>query len=256
MTTKNPFDLSGKIAAVTGASRGIGEAIARKLAAHGAHVVISSRKVEACEKVVAAIRADGGSAESLACHIGDMGEIAAFFQALDQKFGGLDILVNNAAANPYFGPVYETDPGAFQKTVDVNIRGYFFMSVEGVKLMRKKGGGAILNVASVNGVIPGDLQGIYSITKAAVLSMTQTFAKECAPLNIRVNALLPGFTDTKFAAALVQNPQILKMALQHIPQRRIAEPEEMAGAALYLVSDAATYTTGACLPVDGGYLLA
>jgi NAD(P)-dependent dehydrogenase (short-subunit alcohol dehydrogenase family) len=119
----------------------------------------------------------------------------------------------------------------------------------------KKNGGAILNVASVNGVIPGDLQGIYSITKAAVLSMTQSFAKECAPLNIRVNALLPGFTNTKFAAALVQNPQILKMALQHIPQRRVAEPEEMAGAALYLVSDAATYTTGACLPIDGGYLL-
>ncbi len=253
---KNPFDLTGKIALVTGASRGIGEAIARMLAAQGAHVLVSSRKAEACQTVVDAIAASGGSAEAMACHIGDMADIGALFAAIEEKFGRLNILVNNAAANPYFGPVYETDLAAFQKTVDVNIRGYFFMSSHGVKLMAKGGGGAILNLASVNGIIPGDNQGIYSITKAAVIAMTQSFAKECAPLKIRVNALLPGATNTKFAAALVQNPAILKMALAHIPMRRVAEPEEMAGAALYLVSDAASYTTGACLPADGGYLLA
>lgn len=256
MKEANPFDLTGKTAVVTGASRGIGEAVALRLAAAGAHVVVSSRKQQSCDAVVEAIKAAGGSAEAIACHIGEMDSIHALFATLEAKFGGVDILVNNAATNPFFGPVYETDLAAFQKTVDVNIRGYFFMCVEGVKLMRKRGGGAILNVASVNGVIPGVAQGIYSISKAAVISMTQSFAKECAPLNIRVNALLPGATNTKFASALVQNPTILKKALEHIPARRIAQPEEMAGAALYLVSDAATYTTGACLPVDGGYLIA
>jgi NAD(P)-dependent dehydrogenase (short-subunit alcohol dehydrogenase family) len=252
----NPFDLTNKIALVTGASRGIGEAIAKTLAAQGAHVIVSSRKADACQAVVADIAGSGGSAEAMACHIGAMEEIDALFAAIDAKFGRLDILVNNAAANPFFGPVYETDLGAFQKTLDVNIRGYFFMSSRCVKLMARNGGGAILNIASVNGVIPGDNQGIYSITKAAVIAMTQSFAKECAALNIRVNALLPGATNTKFASALVQNPAILEGVLAHIPMRRVAEPEEMAGAALYLVSAASSYTTGACLPVDGGYLLA
>jgi len=250
--TQPTFDLSGKIALVTGASRGIGEAIAKLLARHGAHVIVSSRKAEHCAPVVAAIQADGGFAEAMACHIGEMEQIDAIFKAIEAKHGRLDILVNNAAANPYFGPILDTPLGAFQKTVDVNIRGYFFMSVGGAKLMKQ--GGAIVNVASVNGVIAGPFQGIYSITKAAVISMTQAFAKECAPLKIRVNALLPGFTDTKFASALTNNPAILEKALEHIPLNRIAQPNEMAGAVLYLVSDAASYTTGSCLNVDGGYL--
>lgn len=248
------FDLSGKIALVTGASRGIGEAIAKLLAAHGAHVIVSSRKAEHCESVVQAIQEGGGSAEAMACHIGDVEQIESIFTAIGEKHGHLDILVNNAAANPYFGPILDTPMGAFQKTVDVNIRGYFFMSVGGAKLMKQ--GGAIVNVASVNGVIPGPFQGIYSITKAAILSMTQAFAKECAPMKIRVNALLPGFTDTKFATALTSNPAILEKALEHIPMHRIAQPGEMAGAVLYLVSDASSYTTGACINVDGGYLTA
>ena len=255
MTTPNSFDLSGKIAAVTGASRGIGAAIAQLLAAHGAHVIVSSRKSDDCRKVVDAIRTAGGSAEAIGCHIGEMDQIAAFFRTVEEKHGRLDILINNAATNPYFGPIVDTPPDAFQKTVDVNIRGYFFMSAHGARLMAKTGGGAIVNVASVNGVVPAPLQGIYSITKAAVISMTQAFARECAPMGVRVNALLPGAIDTRFAAALVQNPAILEQALAHIPLNRIARPEEMAGAVLYLVSPAASYTTGACLPVDGGYLL-
>ncbi len=255
MMIPNPFDLRGKIAAVTGASRGIGQAIAQQLAAQGAHVIVSSRKPDDCQKVVDAIQTAGGSAEAIGCHIGEMDQIGAFFQTVAERHGRLDILVNNAAANPYFGPIVDTDLDAFQKTVDVNIRGYFFMSTHGVRLMAQSGGGAIVNVASVNGVIPGPLQGIYSITKAAVIAMTQAFAKECAPLGVRVNALLPGATDTQFAAALIKNPAILKQALSHIPANRVAQPEEMAGAVLYLVSPAASYTTGACLPVDGGYLL-
>ena len=255
MTMANTFDLSGKIALVTGASRGIGQAIAELLAQHGAHVIISSRKAESCQVVVDNIINAGGSAEAMACHIGEMAQIEAIFAQIEAKHGRLDILVNNAATNPHFGAIVDTDVNAFQKTVDVNIRGYFFMSSYGAILMAKNGGGAIVNVASVNGVIPGLFQGIYSITKAAVMSMTQAFAKECAGMGVRVNALLPGFTDTKFASALVKNEQIVKSVLQHVPMNRIAQPDEMAGAVLYLVSPAASYTTGVCLNVDGGYLL-
>lgn len=254
MNLSNPFDLTGKIALVTGASRGIGEGIARLLAAQGAHVIVSSRKQDACETVAAAIREAGGKAEAYACHIGEMAQIDKLFADLEAKHGRLDILVNNAATNPHFGHITETDVGAFQKTVDVNIRGYFFMSSAGAKLMAKNGGGSIVNVASVNGVTPGAQQGIYSITKAAVISMTKAFARECAPQKVRVNALLPGATDTKFASALFHNPVILEQALTRIPMHRVAEPGEMAGAVLYLASDAASYTTGAALNVDGGYL--
>jgi len=250
------FDLTGKVALVTGASRGIGESIATLLAKQGAHVIVSSRKIDGCETVAAAIREAGGSAEAMACHVGEMDQIENIFNEIEAKHDRLDILVNNAATNPYFGHILDTDLGAYQKTVDVNVRGYFFMSIKGSKLMQKNGGGAIVNVASVNGVIPGDFQGIYSITKAAVISMTKAFAKECAPLNIRVNALLPGATDTKFASALVQNPAILEKAMEHVPMKRVAEPKEMAASVLYLVSDDASYTTGTCLNVDGGYLLA
>ncbi|QOL25823.1 SDR family oxidoreductase [Thalassotalea sp. LPB0316] len=255
MSNQALFDLTGKIALVTGASRGIGEHIAKTLAKSGAHVLVSSRKLEGCQAVVDQITAEGGKATAIPCHIGEMDEIQALFTRIEQDYGRLDILVNNAAANPYFGHILETDLLAYQKTVDVNIRGYFFMSKLGGQLMKAQGGGSIVNVASVNGVIPGDLQGIYSITKAAVISMTKAFAKECAQFNIRVNALLPGATDTKFAAALVKNPKILEQAMAHVPMRRVAQPEEMAGTVLYLVSDAASYTTGSCINVDGGYLL-
>lgn len=255
MSNQALFDLTGKVALVTGASRGIGEYIAKTLAKSGATVLVSSRKIDGCQAVVDEILAGGGKAHAIPCHIGEVEQIEALFEQIKIEFGQLDILVNNAAANPYFGHILETDLMAYQKTVDVNIRGYFFMSKLGAQMMKEQGGGAIVNVASVNGVIPGDLQGIYSITKAAVISMTKAFAKECAQFNIRVNALLPGATDTKFASALVKNPKILEQAMAHVPMRRVAQPEEMAGTVLYLVSDAASYTTGSCINVDGGYLL-
>ncbi len=251
------MNLHGRIALISGASRGIGAAIARLLAAQGAHVLLCSRKIDGCEAVATELRAEGWQAEALACHIGDMAQIDALFAHIEERYGRLDILVNNAAANPYFGSILDTDLAAFQKTVDVNIRGYFFMSARAGKIMaRQSQGGSIVNVASVNGVIPGAMQGIYSITKAAVISMTQAFAKELAPQKVRVNALLPGFTDTRFASALTQNEHIVKEVLRHVPQGRIAQPEEMAGAVLYLVSDLASYTTGVALNVDGGYLIA
>lgn len=254
MSTTPSFDLSGKIAIVTGASRGIGAEIAKLLAAHGAHTIVSSRKQADCQTVVDEITATGGSAEAIACHIGELEQIEALFAQVTQKHGRLDILVNNAATNPFFGHILDTEPSIFQKTVDVNIRGYFYMSTHGARLMAKNGGGSIVNVASVNGVVPGMQQGIYSITKAAVISMTKAFAVECAESGVRCNALLPGLTDTKFASVLVNTPAILKNALAHVPMRRVAQPSEMAGAVLYLASDAASYTTGAVLNVDGGYL--
>lgn len=248
----NLFDLTDRIALVTGASRGIGEAIARLLAQQGAHVIVSSRKLEECEHVAADIRAAGGSAEAFACHVGHMEDIAATFAHIREKHGRLDILVNNAAANPYFGHILDTDLAAYNKTVEVNVRGYFFMSVEAGKLMKERGRGAIVNTASVNALHPGDRQGIYSITKAAVVNMTKAFSKECGPLGIRVNALLPGLTRTKFAGALFENKDIYDQWVSNIPLRRHGEPSEMAGTVLYLVSDAASYTNGECIVVDGG----
>lgn len=248
----NLFDLTGKIALVTGASRGIGEAIAKLLAEQGAHVIVSSRKIEGCQAVADAITDAGGSAEAFACHIGDLEDISKTFAHIREKHGKLDILVNNAATNPYFGHILDTDLAAYQKTVDVNIRGYFFMSIEGGKLMRETGGGSIINTASVNALQPGDMQGIYSITKAAVVNMTKAFAKECGALGIRCNALLPGFTETKFAGALFTQEDIYNEAMKKIPMRRHAQPEEMAGTVLYLASEASSYTNGECIVVDGG----
>ena len=251
----NLFDLTGKIALVTGASRGIGESIAKLLAEQGAHVIVSSRKIDGCQTVADAITAAGGSAEALACHVGNMGDIENCFAQIKQMHGKLDILINNAATNPYFGDILDTDLGAYTKTVDVNIRGYFFMCIEGGKLMRDNGGGSIVNTASINALKPGPMQGIYSISKAAVVNMTQAFAKECGRHNIRVNALLPGLTKTKFAGALFSNEEMYKNAIKTIPLHRHAVPDEMAGTVLYLASDASSYTTGECIVVDGGFTL-
>ena len=251
----NLFNLTGKIALVTGASRGIGESIAKLLAEQGAHVIVSSRKLDDCQLVADAIISDGGSAEAVACHVGNMDDISNCFAHIKQAHGKLDILINNAATNPYFGDILDTDLGAYTKTVDVNIRGYFFMCVEGGKLMRNNGGGSIVNTASINALKPGPMQGIYSISKAAVVNMTQAFAKECGRHNIRVNALLPGLTKTKFAGALFSNEEMYKNAIKTIPLHRHAVPDEMAGTVLYLASEASSYTTGECIVVDGGFTL-
>ena len=251
----NLFNLTGKIALVTGASRGIGESIAKLLAEQGAHVIVSSRKLDDCQLVADAIMSDGGSAEAVACHVGNMDDISNCFAHIKQAHGKLDILINNAATNPYFGDILDTDLGAYTKTVDVNIRGYFFMCIEGGKLMRDNGGGSIVNTASINALKPGPMQGIYSISKAAVVNMTQAFAKECGRHNIRVNALLPGLTKTKFAGALFSNEEMYKNAIKTIPLHRHAVPDEMAGTVLYLASEASSYTTGECIVVDGGFTL-
>jgi NAD(P)-dependent dehydrogenase (short-subunit alcohol dehydrogenase family) len=249
------FDLSGKTALVSGASRGIGEAIARLLAAQGARVVCTSRKLEGCEAVAAAIRESGGQAKALAMHVGDAAAIEAAFAALDAEGWAPDILVNNAAANPYFGPMLEQDLGSFEKTVEVNLRGYFWSTVQAARRMKARGaGGCIVNIASVNARRAAPGQGVYSMTKAGIVNLTEGFAKELARDNIRVNAVLPGLTDTKFASALTSNPKILGMMMQLTPLNRVAQPDEIAPAVLYLCSAASSYVTGSVLSVDGGYL--
>jgi NAD(P)-dependent dehydrogenase (short-subunit alcohol dehydrogenase family) len=249
------FDLTGRTAIVTGASRGIGESTARLLARFGAHVIVSSRKQDACEAVVDAIRADGGVASAIAAHIGDAAAIDALFQKVADRGFHPDILVNNAAANPYFGPMIDMGMDAFDKTVEVNIRGYFYATLKAAQAMRARGGGgAIVNVASVNGRRAAPMQGVYSMTKAAILSMTEGWAKELGALGIRVNAVLPGLTDTRFASALTTNEQILKTFLRQVPLGRVAQPEEIAPMIAFLCTPAASYITGASFAVDGGYL--
>lgn len=248
------FDLSGRVALITGASRGIGEATARLLAEHGAHVIISSRKQEACETVATSIREAGGQATAIAAHQGTPEALQELVDRAEREVGPIGILVNNAATNPYFGHIADTDLGMVDKTLQVNIRGYFDLSSRVAHRMREHGGGAIVNIASINGVRPAPDQGIYSITKAAVINMTQAFAKECADWGIRVNCVLPGLTETKFASALTSDKEELERFMRYIPMKRTAQPEEIAPAVLYLASDAASYVTGTSLTVDGGFL--
>jgi len=246
------FNLEGRTAVITGASRGIGLAVAQKLAQYGAQCILVSRKAESLETAAARIREMGLKAEAMVCHTGHPEQIKVLYEKIVEKYGSLDILVNNAATNPHFGEMITADEEVWNKTLDVNIKGPFFMIKYAVPLM--KNGGAIVNVASVNALKPGMFQGVYSATKAALVNMTQTLARELAPKGIRVNALLPGLTDTKFASAIISSDKILNYALAQIPMDRYAKPEELAGAVLYLVSDAASFTTGAALVCDGGML--
>jgi NAD(P)-dependent dehydrogenase (short-subunit alcohol dehydrogenase family) len=248
----NLFDLTGRVALVTGASRGIGEEIARLLASNGAHVIVSSRKLEGCQAVADSIIEAGGMASAFPCHVGAMEDISAVFAHIREKHGKLDILVNNAATNPYYGNILDTDLASFQKTLDVNIRGYFFMTIEAGKIMRDHGGGAIVNTASVAGIQPSPGQGIYAVSKAAVINMTRAFAGECGEHNIRVNAILPGLTATKFAGALFDNPEMYEETVRAIPLKRHATPIEMASVVLMMVSDAGSYLNGESITVDGG----
>jgi NAD(P)-dependent dehydrogenase (short-subunit alcohol dehydrogenase family) len=251
-----PFSLNGKVALVTGASRGIGEATARLFASQGAQVIISSRRQEALDELAEAINQDGHSGKvfGMACHIGNEESVQSLLEKISEQFSSIDILVNNAATNPFFGELIDTPASMIDKTIDVNIKGYLMISQMVAQIMKKNGGGSIINTASINGVIPGAMQGIYSITKAAVISMTASMAKETARYGIRVNAVLPGLTDTKFASALTKNEALLKSILPMIPMARMAQPEEIAPAFLFLASDAASYVTGISLPVDGGIL--
>jgi NAD(P)-dependent dehydrogenase (short-subunit alcohol dehydrogenase family) len=252
----NPqFDLTGKVALITGASRGIGEAVAHAYATAGAAVVLSSRKQEALDRVAAAIQADGGQALAVATHTGDGAGVEALVAQACNRFGGVDILVNNAATNPHFGPLLTSEESHWDKILDVNVKGYFRLVRACVPHMRERGGGKVINLASVAGRAPLPNMGIYCVSKAAVLMLTEVLAVELAPDNIQVNAIAPGFVKTAFSRAIWDNPAIHDAVIERIPQRRIANVEELTGIALYLAAPASSFTTGATFTIDGGQLL-
>ena len=255
MNAKNPFDLTGKVAIVTGASRGIGAAIAHAFAQAGAQVVLASRKQEPLDAVAAEIRAAGGTATAVAAHTGDDAAVEALVARAVDEYGGVDILVNNAATNPHYGPVLTAEDTHWDKTFDVNVKGYVRMVRACMAPMQARGGGAVINVASIAGIKPETGMGVYAVSKAGVLMLTQVLAVELAPANIRVNAVAPGYVKTRFSSVIWQNPHVYAEVKARIPQGRMAEPDELTGVMLYLASDAASFTTGAVFTVDGGQLL-
>jgi NAD(P)-dependent dehydrogenase (short-subunit alcohol dehydrogenase family) len=254
MTTGANFDLTGKVALVTGGSRGIGLAIAEAYAAAGAKVAVASRKQEAVDEAAAALRRSGGDALAVAAHTGDAADVTALVERVVAHFGGIDILVNNAATNPHFGPFLSAEDSHWDKILDVNVKGYFRVAKACVPVMRARGGGKIINVASVAGLEPQPMMGVYCVSKAAVLMMTEVLAAEVAADNIQVNAIAPGFVKTKFSQVLWSTPDIHDQLIRAVPQRRMAEPAEIAGIAVYLASAASSFTTGATFVVDGGQL--
>lgn len=252
MTT---FDLSGKVAIVTGASRGIGEAIAQHFAQAGAKVVVCARKLESLQTVADSINQAGGTALAMACHTGKCEQVQAVVAQTLAKWGRIDIVVNNAATNPHFGPLLNSDAAQWDKTYEVNVKGYFWLIQAAAEAMQAQGGGSIINVASVAGLQPATAMGIYSISKAAVIAMTKQLAQELGPMNIRVNALAPGLIKTKFSSALWDNEDLNQKIVAGTPLGRIGTVDEVAAAALYLASDAAAFTTGTVITMDGGSLV-
>lgn len=246
--------LQDKVIVVTGASRGIGAAIAHACAAAGANVVLASRKQADLDATAASFSSE--KVLAAACHTGKAEDVDALFAKALERFGRVDGLVNNAATNPYFGPLIDTPDAAMDKTFEVNVRGYLYCARALVKHARaRQGGGAIVNIASVAGLRAAPMQGFYGMTKAAVLSMTQTLATELGSSGIRVNAICPGLVETKFASTLINNPTLRDYVIKRSPLARHAQPEEIAGAAVYLLSDAASFTTGTHLVVDGGFTI-
>lgn len=243
--------LKDKVIVITGASRGIGEAIARASVEAGARVVLASRKQADLDGVAASLPPE--RAIAVACHTGKADDVNAMFAKAIDRFGKVDGLVNNAATNPYFGPLIDSPDAAIDKTIEVNVKGYLYCARAFVAHARTRGGGgSIVNIASIAGLRAAPMQGIYGATKAAVISMTQTLATELGSSQIRVNAIAPGLVETKFAATLVNNPMIRDRVTQRTPLGRHAQPPELAGAAVYLLSDVASFTTGTTLVVDGG----
>ncbi len=238
------FSLKGKTALVTGASRGIGAAIAEGLLEHGSQVVLASRKIEP---------RDEENALAVPCHTGDPAQVEALVARTIERFGKVDILVNNAATNPYFGPMLGAEWAAWDKTFDVNVKGYFSAArLVAQHLIERGAPGSIINMASIIGTTAGPLQGVYAMTKAAVISMTRTLAVELGHARIRVNAIAPGFIETRFAAALVGSEPIHDAIVKHTPLGRIGQPEDLVGLAVYLAGDASAFVTGATFLIDGG----
>lgn len=245
------FSLKGKVALVTGGSRGIGKAIALGLAKAGADVVVTSRKLPDLEVVAGEIKSVGRQALAVTAHVGRLEEIEALVAKAKDEFGRVDILVNNAATNPTMDSALDIQERAWDAIMNLNLKGLFFLSQAVARLMKERGGGTIINVSSVAGITP-DILPVYSISKAGVIMATKVMAREWAKYNIRVNAIAPGLVRTRFSQALWDNPDILQGALARTPLGRIAEPDDMVGAVVFLASEASAYVTGQVLAVDGG----
>jgi NAD(P)-dependent dehydrogenase (short-subunit alcohol dehydrogenase family) len=246
-------DLTGKTVLLTGASRGIGAAIARAFVDAGAKVVLASRKIEGLTEVAKPL---GAAAHAFAAHTGKEADCNALLAEAVRRFGQVDVLVNNAGTNPYFGPMLDTTNAAWDKTFEVNLKGYFWCTRELARHCIARGApGSVVNISSVLGKRAAPLQGTYGMTKAAVISMTRTLAFELGSSRIRVNAIAPGLIDTRLASALVNDEAISQVWMSRTPAGRVGQPEEIASAALYLASDAASYVTGEVLTVDGGTTL-
>jgi len=248
------FDLAGKVALITGASKGIGESMARGLAEFGAKVIINSRKQETLDEIADDFRRHGFETTAITANIGDQNEINFLISKSLETYGGIDILINNAAANPVFGPIEKTDERAFNKIINVNLKGPFELSKSLQPVMKDRGGGSIINISSIGGITPEKFIGIYSVSKAALINMTQAMAQDWGKDNIRVNAICPGLIKTKFSEVLWKDNENLDRFLKKIPLNRAGEPEDIAGLAVFLASDASAYCTGGVYLADGGYL--
>ena len=248
------FRLDNRVALVTGASRGIGRAVALGLAKAGAHVALAARRLPDLEDVAGEVTALGRRALPVSAHTGRREEIDRLFDTVGSELGRLDILVNNAATNPTFGPLVEMDETAWDKVMALNVKGYLLTAQRAARLMRAQGRGSIVNVSSTGGLRASPGIGAYSVSKAAVIMLTRVLARELASAGIRVNAVAPALVETRFSEALWKDPQILSRYLEATPMNRTAQPEEMAGAVVYLCSDAASYVTGHTLVLDGGHL--
>ena len=249
-----PTDLSGRVALITGASRGIGRAIAEAYAEAGARVVLASRKQSALDAVADAIQTAGGEALPVATHTGNAEAVAALVERTVETYGGIDIVVNNAATNPHFGPVLTAEESHWDKTFEVNVKGYFHVVKACAPVLRERGGGKVINLASVAGKAPQPGMGVYCVTKAGVLMLTEVLAVELADWNIQVNAIVPGFVRTAFSRTVWDNDALHDAVLRAIPQHRMAAPEELTGLALYLASSGSDFVTGASFVIDGGQL--
>lgn len=253
MTEGTLFDLTGKVAVITGSSRGIGKAIAERMAQHGAKVTISSRKAGPCEEVAAEINARyPGAAIAVPANISSKEDLQRLVDATRKAFGKVDIVVCNAASNPYYGPMAGIEDDQFRKILENNVIANHWLINMCIPEMKERGAGSVIIVSSIGGLRGSPVIGAYNVSKAADFQLARNLAHEYGPYGIRVNCIAPGLVKTDFAKALWSNPETLRRATDPVPLRRIGEPDEIAGAAVYLASDAGSFMTGQALVVDGG----
>ena len=255
MQISNSFRLDNKVAIITGASKGIGKAIAHALGQQGAKVVIASRKQEAVDETAAEFRKEGIDATGIAAHMGDMAQVKSLVEKTLEIYGGIDIIVNNAAINPVFGPILQTDLPVFDKIMEVNVKGPLELCKLAYPSMKARGGGSIINISSIEGLTPALGLGLYSISKATLIATTKVLAREWGADKIRANVICPGLVQTKFSEALTGNEKILKMVMAKQALPHLAVPEDIAGLALFLAADASAFCTGAVYTADGGYTI-